>query len=107
MKVPEEKIRELCGLIPAGAKTLREAVLMSTDFSCLTSEDNVCSLTAEIGDTLINTFKEERPARHSYAFIPKDMPVPIVREIDGQQRCQYDLDLITQTNLISLDLLPG
>lgn len=107
MKVPEQKIRELCGLIPAGAKTLREAVLMSTDFSCLTSEDNVCSLTAEIGDTLINTFKEERPARHSYAFIPKDMPVPIVREIDGQQRCQYDLDLITQTNLISLDLLPG
>ncbi len=103
MKVPEEKIRDLCGLIPAEAKTLREAVLIDSDFSCLSSEDYVCSLAAEIGDTLISTYKEERPARHSYALIPKDMPVPIVRDMYGQQRCQYDLCMITQAGIISLE----
>lgn len=102
MKVPEQKIRELCGLIPAGAKTLREAILMNVDFSCLSSEDYVCSLAAEIGDTLINTFKEERPSRHNYALIPKGMHVPIVRDMYGQPRCQYDLNQITQTGTISL-----
>lgn len=106
MKVPEEKIRDLCGLIPAEAKTLREAILIDSDFSCLSSEDYVCSLAADIGDTLISTYKEERPARHSYALIPKDMPVPIVRDMYGQQRCQYDFDLINQTGLLSLEFQP-
>jgi len=90
-------------LIPAGAKTLREAVLLSIDFSCLSSEDYLCSLAAETGDTLINTFKEEITSRHNYALIPKGMPVPIVRDIYGQPRCQYDLSMITQTGLISLE----
>ena len=103
MNMPDEKIKELCGLIPAGAKTLREAVLLSIDFSCLSSEDYVCSLAAETGDTLINTFKEEITSRHKYALIPKDMPVPIVRDMYGQPRCQYDLNQITQTGIISLE----
>ncbi len=104
MKVPEEKIRELCGLIPAGAKTIREAVLLSIDFSCLSSEDYVCSLAAEIGDTLINTFKEEITSRHNYALIPKDMPVPIVRDTEGQSKCLYDTKALSDVNLISIEL---
>ncbi len=103
MKVPEEKIGDLCGLIPAEAKTLLEAVLMSTDISCLSSEDYVCSLAAEIGDTLINTFKEDRSASRSFALIPKDMPVPLVRDAEGRLRCQYDIGHIHQTGLISLE----
>ena len=102
MKVTDEKIKELCGLIPSEAKTLREAVLISTEFSCLSNEDYICSLAVEIGDTLINTFKEERPLRHNYALIPKGMAVPVVLDTDGQQRCQYDFNLVTQTSLISL-----
>ena len=102
MKVTDEKIKELCGLIPSKAKSLREAVLISTEFSCLSSEDYVCSLAAEISDTLINTFKEERPLRHNYALIPKGIAVPVVLDTDGQQRCQYDFNLVTQTSLISL-----
>ena len=104
MKVPEEKIRELCGLIPAGAKTIREAVLLSIDFSCLSSEDYVCSLAAEISDTLINTFKEEITSRHNYALIPKDMPVPIVRDTEGQSKCLYDTKALSDVNLISIEL---
>ncbi len=103
MKVPDEKIRELCGLIPSGAQTLREAVLIDSDFSCLSSEDYVCSLAAEIGDTLINTVKDERTSRHNYALIPKGMPFPIVRDIYGQPRCQYDYNLIAHSGLISLE----
>lgn len=103
MKVPEEKSRELCGSIPAGAKTLREAVLIDSDFSCLSSEDYLCSLAAETGDTLINTFKEERSASRSFALIPKDMPVPLVRDAEGRLRCQYDIGHIHQTGLISLE----
>ena len=106
MKVPEEKIRELCGLIPAGAKSLREAVLLSMNFSCLSSEDYVCSLAAGISDTLINTYKEEIPSRHNYALIPKDILFPIARDMYGQQRCQYGFDLINQTGLISLEFQP-
>ena len=106
MRVLEEKVRELCGLIPSEAHTLREAVLIDSDFSWLSSEDYVCSLAADIGYTLISTYKEERPARHSYALIPKDMPVPIVRDMYGQQRCQYDFDLINQTGLLSLEFQP-
>ena len=93
---------ELCGLIPSKAKSLREAVLISTEFSCLSSGDYICSLAVEIGDTLINTFKEERPLRHNYALIPKGIAVPVVLDTDGQQRCQYDFNLVTQTSLISL-----
>lgn len=103
MRVPEAKITELRGLIPLEAKTLREAVLMSIDFSCLSSEDYVCSMALEIGDTLINSFKEERLSRFSYALIPKGMDVPIVQDNYGQQRCQYDLSMITQAGIISLE----
>lgn len=103
MKVPDEKIKELYGLIPSEALTLREAILIDSDFSCLSSEDYVCSLAAEIGDTLINTFKDERASRHSYALIPNWMSVPIVRDIDGQTRCQYDFTLTAQFGLISLE----
>lgn len=103
MKVPEEKIRELCGLIPSGAKTLREAILIDSDFSCLSSEDNVCSLAAEIGDTLIKTFKDERTSRHNHALIPKGMQIPIVRDNDWKLRCQYDYDLISYSGLINLE----
>ena len=103
MKVPEEKVKELCGLIPSEAKTLREAVLIDSDFSCLSSEDFVCSLASEIGDTLINTVKDERTSRHNYAIVPKGMPVPIVRDIYGQPRCQNDYDLISYSGLISLE----
>lgn len=103
MNVPDEKIRELCGLIPAGAKTLREAVLMSIDFSCLSSEDYVCSSALEIGDILINTFKEERPSRHNYALIPKGMPVPIAREIEGNLRCIYNREQVNETGNITIE----
>jgi len=106
MKVPEEKIKGLCGLIPSEAQTLREAVLLSTDFSCLSSEDYVCSLAAEICDTLISTFKEEGSLRHNYALTPKGMAVPIVRDYNGKPRCQYDFDLVNETGLISIELQP-
>ena len=106
MKVPERKVTELCGSIPAGAKTLMEAVLISTDFSCLSSEDYVCALAAEIADSLINTFMEERPSRHNYALIPKNMPVPLARYAEGQSGCQYDFDSVTETGLISLEFQP-
>ncbi len=103
MMAPEEKIRELCGLIPSEAQALREAVLIDSDFSCLSSEDYVCSLAAEIGDTLINTFKDERTSGHCYALIPKGIPVPIVRDIYGHPRCQYDYNLIAHSGFISLE----
>jgi hypothetical protein len=90
-------------LIPAGAKTLREAVLIDSDFSCLSSEDYVCSLAVEISDRLINTFKDVSTVRHRYALIPKGMPIPIIREEDGNPRCQCDFNLIAQSGLISLE----
>jgi len=83
-----------------------EAVLISTDFSCLSSEDYVCALAAEIADSLINTFMEERPSRHNYALIPKNMPVPLARDVEGQPGCQYDFDSVTETGLISLEFQP-
>jgi len=106
MKVPVAKIKELCSLIPSEAQTLREAVLLSTEFSCLSSEDYVCSLAAEISDTLINTFKEDRPHRHNYALLPKGMAVPVVRDIDGQQRCQYDIRHIEEVGIVTIDINP-
>ena len=106
MKVPDEKIRELCGLIPLEAKTPREAALMSIDFSCLSSEDYLCSLATKISDTLINTFKDERASRHNYAIIPKGMPIPIVRDKDGRLRCQYDTCLLEEIGFISLEFEP-
>jgi hypothetical protein len=106
MKVPDEKIKELCGLIPAGAKTLREAVLLSIDFSCLSSEDYLCSLAAETGDTLINTFKEEITSRHNYALIPKGIPVPVVQDIDGQPRCQYDIRRMEEAGFVTIEMQP-
>lgn len=104
MKVPEEKIKELCGLIPTGAKTLREAVLVSTGFSCLSSEDYVCSLAAEIGDTLINTFKEEMPHRFNYALIPNGMHIPIVKDFVGKIRSQFDYSTMNQVGCISVEI---
>jgi len=106
MKVPEVKIEELCGLIPSEAQTLREAVLINTDFSCLSSEDYVCSLATQIGDTLINTFKEERPHRHNYALIPKGFAVPVVRDNGGQTRCQYDNRRIEESGFVTIEMLP-
>jgi len=106
MKVPEVKINELCGIIPSEAQTLREAVLLSTEFSCLSSENYVCSLAAQIGDTLINAFKEERPYRQNYALIPKGMAVPVVRDNGGQTRCQYDNRRIEESGFVTIEMLP-
>ncbi len=81
MKVAEEKIKELCGLIPSEAKIFNVAVWISTEFSCLSRDDYIYSLAVEIGNTLINTFKEEGPQRHHYALIPKGIAVPVVLDI--------------------------
>jgi DNA polymerase III alpha subunit len=56
LRVPREKIVELCDLIPPEAENLAEAIEYSTDFSCLTSEDAVCSQALDIGISLANTF---------------------------------------------------
>jgi len=77
--------------------------LMSIDFSCLSSEDYVCSSALEIGDILINTFKEVRPSRHNYALIPKGMPVPIAREIEGNLRCIYNREQVNETGNITIE----
>ena len=106
MNMPDEKIRELCGTIPSGAKTLREAVLMNIDFSCLSSEDYVGLLATEIADTLIDTFKEERTSIHIYALIPKGMPVPIIRDMYGQPRCQYEMRCIEETGIVTIEMRP-
>jgi hypothetical protein len=105
MKVPEEKIREFRELIPAGAMTLREAALISTDFSCLSSEDYVCALAAEMADTLINTFREKMLLKHNYALVPKGTPVPIARNDEGQPGCQYEFNLINALGFISLKFI--
>lgn len=103
MKVPKTKIKELCDLIPSGVNSLREAVLIDTDFSCLSSEDYVCRQSAEIADKLISTFREEKSAKQKYVLIPKRMSIPIVRDNDGSPRCQYDFNFINQICLISLE----
>ena len=89
MKVPDEKIRELCGLIPPEAKTLLEAALISADFSCLSSEDYVCSVATRIGDTLIKTIRNARADRACYAIIPRGLAVPLLRDSEGNARCQF------------------
>ncbi|HOH46208.1 MAG TPA: PHP domain-containing protein [Candidatus Cloacimonadota bacterium] len=106
MRVPEAKIRELCEVIPPEAKTLLEAFLISTDFSCLSSEDFVCESAFRIADTLIDTFKEERPLEQNIALIPKDMAIPVVRDSDGIHRAQYDSQFISELGLISLEFRP-
>ncbi|MDD2230657.1 MAG: PHP domain-containing protein [Candidatus Cloacimonetes bacterium] len=103
MKVPEAKIKELCSLIPSEAYTLLEAVLLSTDFSCLSSEDYVCSQAADIADKLINTFRGSRMVSHCYALIPKGIPVPIVRDNEDNLRCQYDFNDIVRNGYIHLE----
>lgn len=104
LSVSQDKIKELCELIPSEAQTLLEAVLISTDFSCLSSEDYVCSLATEIGDTLINTLKEDRPLRHNHALIPKGMPIPIVRDNDGNSRCQVDIGYMEKAGIIRIEM---
>jgi len=103
MKVPEAKIKELCGLIPSEAESLLEAVLLSTEFSCLSSEDYVCSLAAQIGDTLINTFKEDSLLRHNYALIPQGISVPVVQDNEGNRKCLYEFKHIKSIGLVSVE----
>jgi hypothetical protein len=103
MKVPEEKIREFRELIPAGAMTLREAALISTDFSCLSSEDYVCALAAEMADTLINTFREKMLLKHNYALVQKGTPIPIARETEGNLRCIYNQEVINEMGFITIE----
>lgn len=103
LQVEDRKIRELCGLIPYEARTLEEAVLIDTEFSCLYSEDYVCAQALEIADSLINTFAEASAVQHCYAVIPKDMPVPIVRDMDGNPRCQYEFQALAEAGVISLE----
>jgi DNA polymerase-3 subunit alpha len=104
MKVSEEKIDNLCSLIPYEAKTLLEAILISPDFSCFLAGDYVSSLAREISDTLINTFKEERVHENYVALFPKNMAIPIVRDIDGTSRCQYDLSHIAGVGIVTLEI---
>jgi len=55
---------------------------------------------------LIKILKDERTSRHCYALIPNGMPVPIVRDIDGQPRCQYDTNSITDVGIFTLKFEP-
>jgi len=101
--VPNEKIDELCDLIPTEADTLIEAKLISTEFSCLSCEDYVYSLAAVCADNLIGTFNEEKAVRFGYAIIPKDLPAPYVRDTDGNSRSQFDFGIICNIGVISLE----
>ncbi|PKN72323.1 MAG: hypothetical protein CVU50_07990 [Candidatus Cloacimonetes bacterium HGW-Cloacimonetes-3] len=55
-RVPDRKIAELCDMIPLCAKTLIEAILQSTDFSCFSAEDYVCCEALDIAEKLIGTY---------------------------------------------------
>jgi len=102
LRVGEDKIHQLCELIPPEAATLLDATLISTDFASVASEDFVCGAALEMGDTLINTFADERASKFIYGLIPKDMPIPVSRDRDGQPRCQYEPRMIAQMGLNSL-----
>jgi len=104
LKVPKARIRQLCELIPQAAKTLLEAVLMSVEFSSLSAEDYLCSLAIEIGDTLINTVKDELVPKREFVFVPKDMPLPLLADQKGELRCQFDRRTINEIGGISLEL---
>ena len=70
--------------------------------SCFSSEDYVCRLSAVIADKLISTFREEKSAKQKYVLIPKRMSIPIVRDNDGNARCQYDFNFITEVGILIL-----
>jgi len=103
MRVNEAKIMELCELIPPEAHTLLEAVLISTDFSCLSGEDYVCNLAVSIADTLINTFRDSVVPEHCYALIPRYISVPIIIDEKGGIRNQFDFRGIQLSGFLSLD----
>lgn len=99
----EEKIKELCGLIPSEAKTLLEAVLINVDFSCLSSEDFVCRLAADIVDKLINSFRDSKTTKIGYAINLKDTSVPIVREIEGTLRYIHNREQLNEIGCVTIE----
>ena len=57
-RVPPQKIKQLVQLIPRRSRTLSDAILKSTDFSCLVSEDLVCRNAKGIAMKLEGTFRK-------------------------------------------------
>lgn len=106
MRVPYAGIAELCEMIPPEAKTLLEATLISTDFSCFSYEDYVYHLAMTIGDTLIDTFESECASESSYIICPFDSPLPIIHDESGKARCPYDSGIMETPGVIHLTIHP-
>ncbi|MDD2423225.1 MAG: PHP domain-containing protein [Candidatus Cloacimonetes bacterium] len=105
MNVEEENIKELCELIPTEANTLLEAVLISTDFSCFSSENYLYGAALSIGNRLMDTFRNLVTMPDHYVFIPRNLTVPLVRDQQGNNICQYDKETLNMMGCVTMELI--
>ena len=102
--VQKYDIAGLCAEIPSEAETLIDAILMSTDFSCLSSEDFVYGEASSIGNKLTNTFRSELTVPGNYAFIPRDLAMPLVRDQQGNVVCQFDKEALNMMGCVTMEV---
>ena len=105
MNVKKSDIVELCAEIPEEAETLFEAIMMSTDFSCSSSEDYVYSEAWSIGINLLKTFSKSAAKPGSYAFVPNNLNIPLVQDAEGKPVSQYDYKTLNNMGCMTIEFL--
>ncbi len=104
MGIKEETALELSSYIPPEAKSLIEAKMLSTDFSCLSSENYVFCEALITGDKLLKIFKQEQLAQNGYALLPQDLALPLILDTRGNVGCQLDRAALNRMGIVTLNV---
>jgi len=99
-------ITELCDMIPLGARTMHQAIMESTEFSCMALENYVYSEALGIADKLMNTHWGIGIMPTVFVYIPRDLSLPIVN-IMAKDISQLNYKSIDTMGFSTITLYPS
>lgn len=94
--VSEDKITQLTDMMPRGSKSVIDAIMQSTDFSCFALEDYLYSAAVTISSDLEGIYEWMGYLPTVFALIPDSAPLPIVINAPGKPISQFDLHSLEQ-----------
>lgn len=101
--VSAEKTEWLTDMMPIVSKSVIDAIMLSTDFSCFALEDYLYSNVVSITSDLEGIFEHVGYRPTVYALIPKKALLPIMISKHGIPYCQFDTHTLEQLGYPTLN----
>lgn len=99
MGAENKAILELCSHMNPFSESLPDAFEDSVEFSVLCADNPLHYRAFELACVLQNTFANILMQPRVWALFPKSLPLPLVRDKQGREICQYDFEVLRDAGI--------